>query len=141
MPRIEPEEQDFDPESFGPEEAAAAFAAGKRLFDAGEYHAAHEEFERCWLASEGGDADFYKGLIQASICLYHLGRDNVEGARKLYSGHRRLLAAFLPSHAGLDVSGFLAAMQTYLGPRLRPGSAPADAGIPPSLGNLSAAGD
>lgn len=119
MARIDPEEQDFDPETFTPEDAERALERGLELFDAGEYHAAHEELEKCWLASEGGDADFFKGLIQAAICMHHLARDNVDGAKKLYSGHRRLLGPFLPVHRGVDVAALLAEMQRVLGPFVR----------------------
>jgi predicted metal-dependent hydrolase len=119
MPRVEPEEQDFDPDSFGAADAEAAFAEGARLFEDGAYHAAHEAFERCWLASEAADADFFKGLIQACICLHHFQRENLDGARKLYQGHRRLLGAFLPAHRGIDVARFLAEMQRALAPVLR----------------------
>ncbi len=121
MVRIEPEEQDFDPESFDENARQAAFTGGLELFDRGEYHAAHESFEKCWLSAEGGDADFYKGLIQASICLYHFDRGNLDGARKLYSGHRRLLGPFLPEHGGIDLTRFLTEMQRAIQPILRPG--------------------
>ena len=101
--------------------ALSEFAA---LFDAGRYHDAHEVLDRAWMETEGSDADFLKGLIQASICLYHFERDNFEGARKLYSGHRRLLATYLPSHRGVDVENFLGQMQVCLRPivRARPGT-------------------
>lgn len=118
-PRIEPEEQDFDPDEFGGEELLAAYREGLELFDAGEYHAAHEAFERCWLSMEGGDADFFKGLVQASICMHHARRENLEGARKLYSGHRRLLGPYSPEHRGLDVAAFLTEMQRAMRPVLR----------------------
>jgi predicted metal-dependent hydrolase len=112
--RIEPEEQDFDPGELAGGGAERVLAEGVRLFNAGEYHAAHEAFEKLWLGNEAGDADFFKGLVQASIALHHFRRGELEGARKLYSGHRRLLAPFLPRHRGLDVAGFLAAMQAAL---------------------------
>lgn len=121
--RILPEEEDFDPDAFDADDARASLEEGIALFAAGEYHAAHEAFERCWLANEAGDADFYKGLVQASICMHHLVRDNPAGARKLYAGHRRLLGKYLPSHAGVDVAGFLGEMQRVLGPVLRGGEA------------------
>ena len=63
--KIEPEPQDFDPSEFGAGDAALAMALGVQLFNTGKYHEAHEEFERCWLANEAGDADFFKGLVQA----------------------------------------------------------------------------
>ena len=120
--KIEPEPQDFDPDNFQASDALVALQEGVRLFNSGEYHAAHEEFERCWLANEAGDADFFKGLVQASICMYHLVRDNPEGAKKLYTGHRRLLGSYLPHFAGLDIADFLGQMQTVLRPVLRGGS-------------------
>ncbi|MFT7678439.1 MAG: putative metal-dependent hydrolase [Planctomycetota bacterium] len=129
--KIEPEPQNFDPEGFDQQANAEALRSGVRLFNAGEYHAAHEEFERCWLANEAGDADFYKGLVQASICMHHLRRDNPEGATKLYRGHRRLLGAYLPTQAGLDVAALLGQMQTALAPVLRGGEA--DPGFQPQM--------
>jgi predicted metal-dependent hydrolase len=97
--------------------------AAVRLFDSGRYHAAHEELDELWEATSGADADFYKGLIQAAICLHHWSEGNLEGARKLYSGHRRYLAAYLPAHRGIDLAAFLAGMQRALAPvlRARPG--------------------
>ena len=92
-------------------------------FNAGEYHAAHEQLDDLWEASSGPDADFLKGLIQACICMHHFQRGNLEGAAKLYSGHRRYLAAYLPAHRGIDVSLLLTEMQRVLRPvvRARPG--------------------
>jgi len=115
------EEDEFDPDSFTAEDAERAQAEGAALFNAGQYHAAHEEFERCWLSNEGADADFFKGLIQTCICLHHLQLDNAEGARKLYAGHRRLLGPFLPVHRGIDVAALLAEMQIALADALRAG--------------------
>lgn len=115
MARIEPEEQDFDPDDFSAEDAERSLNEGIALFNDGAYHAAHEAFERCWLANEAGDADFFKGLVQASICLLHLADGKLEGARKLHTGHRRLLAAYMPEHMGLDVGGLLASMRRTVG--------------------------
>ena len=99
--------------------SADHLARGVELFDAGRYEEAHEEFEELWLANEADGADFYKGLIQVCICLHHFQRGNLEGARKLYSGHRRHLAPFLPRHRGIDVERLLAEMQGFLRPCLR----------------------
>jgi uncharacterized protein len=117
--KIEPEPPSFDPDHWSEGDAARHLGEGVRLFNAGEYRAAHEEFERVWLSSEGRDADFFKGLIQACIALDHFQRGNLEGAAKLHAGHRRYLAAYLPSHRGVDVAGFLASMQETLRPVVR----------------------
>ncbi|MAF66298.1 MAG: hypothetical protein CMJ84_11660, partial [Planctomycetes bacterium] len=114
MERIEPPPEDFDPGEVVRRGVGALLADGAALFNEAHYERAHEEFEKVWLSNEAGDADFFKGLIQAAICLHHFQRGNLEGARKLASGHRRYLAAYLPAHRGLDVAGFLASMRAFL---------------------------
>ncbi len=100
-------------------EREATLRAGVELFNAGRYLAAHELFEELWEASEGGDSDLYKGLVQAAVALHHFQQGNLDGAAKLYSGHRRCLAGYLPSRGGLDLASFLAEMQDCLAPVLR----------------------
>jgi len=106
-------------------EREATLRAGIELFDAGSYLAAHELFEELWEETEGGEADFFKGLIQAAVALHHFQSGNLEGAAQLYSGHRRFLSPYLPLHAGLDIARFLREMQVFLEPVLgrRPGAA------------------
>lgn len=89
------------------------------LFNAAEYMQAHEVLDELWESTSGPSADFYKGLIQASIAMHHYKLDNVAGARKLYSGHRKYLAPYLPAHLGLNVEQFLSSMQSTLGAALR----------------------
>ena len=102
-----------------PTRDASQLREALQLFNDAQYLEAHEVLEQLWEAGYGESADFYKGLLQASIALHHLRLDNPEGARKLYSGHRRYLAAYLPTHLGVDVSAFLSAMQNFLTPVLR----------------------
>jgi predicted metal-dependent hydrolase len=96
------------------------------LFNAAEFHAAHEVLDELWDAAAPADSDFFKGLIQACIALHHYQLGNPDGARKLYSGHRQYLGPYLPAHRGVDVARFLADMQSSFGPllRARPGSEP-----------------
>ena len=105
---------------------AAELRRAAGLFDAGEYHAAHEVLDELWEDASARDSDFLKGLIQACIALHHYSRGNADGARKLYSGHRQYLAAYLPAHRGLDVARLLADMQATLAGvlRARPGQEP-----------------
>jgi len=97
----------------------AALRAAATLFNGARYLAAHEVLDDLWEATEGPEADFYKGLIQACIALHHFQKGNLEGAAKLYRGHRGLLAAYLPRHAGLDVEAFLEGMARALRPAVR----------------------
>ena len=72
-----------------------------------------------WEETQGPDADFYKGCLQATIALHHYKEGNLAGAAKLYTGHRRFLAAYLPHHLGYDVSALVADMQSFLRPVLQ----------------------
>ena len=101
-----------------PGEHEATLRAGIQLFDEGRYLAAHELFEELWEDTQGPEEDFFKGLIQASIALHHFQAGNLEGAARLHLGHRRLLAPYVPRHAGVEVERFLAEMQRFLGPLL-----------------------
>lgn len=107
-------------------ELEAGLQRAAEAFNAGEYHAAHEVLDELWETSARDDSDFLKGLIQACIAMHHYRADNFEGAKKLYSGHRQYLAAFVPAHRGLDVLAFLGTMQATLQPVVRaaPGREP-----------------
>ena len=88
--------------------------AAVELFNDGRYLASHELLEELWEATQGPESDFYKGLIQAAIALHHFEKGNLEGAARLFGGHRRFLAPYLPEHRGYDLSAFLRAMQECL---------------------------
>ncbi|MFN0009236.1 MAG: DUF309 domain-containing protein [Planctomycetota bacterium] len=123
MSRVEPNDPPFDPARWRAGEEDERLARGIDLFNAGDYEDAHEEFEMLWLSTQGADSDFYKGLVQAAIALLHFQRGNLEGAAKLYSGHRRYLAGYLPNHRGLDIRALLDEMQEFLRPIVRRESA------------------
>lgn len=119
MSRIEPDDPAFDPEGWEEGDEGKHLARGIDLFNSGAYEEAHEEFEILWLSTQGPDSDFYKGLVQAAIALHHFQRGNVEGAAKLYTTHRRYLAAYLPAHRRIDVQSLLEEMQATLRPIVR----------------------
>jgi uncharacterized protein len=94
------------------------FLAGLDLFNRREYFEAHEVWEDLWRDSAGPEAEFYKGLIQASVSLYHLGRGNFAGAQRLFtSGRAYMLAAGSP-FLGVDVLAFWGQMEAYVAARL-----------------------
>ena len=111
--------------ALSPSDQEAILEAAVDLFDTGRFLAAHELFEELWEATEGEDADFFKGLLQASVALHHLQAGNAEGARRLHGSHRALLARYQPVHLGLEVSRFLEAMRSLF--RAAPESSGADA--------------
>lgn len=87
------------------------YLRGIESFNRSAYFDAHEEWESLWQEWTGADRTFYQGLIQVAVCLHHVGRRNMLGARKLYRSSRDYLRPYRPWHAGLDVDGLLNAMQ------------------------------
>ena len=86
----------------------ANFERGLALIRAGEYFAAHEALEDAWKAAEERERDFFQGLVHVAVAWYQAGRGNEPGcARQLQKAERRL-AAYAPSHRGLDVGAVLA---------------------------------
>ena len=104
-----------------------AHAAGVRLFNAGHFWHAHEQWEDCWRVAAEPDAAFYKGIIQAAAALVHWGRGNNVGLRRNWAKGRPKLAALPSSYNGVDLAGLIAAMDTFVA-----ADPPPDA-VPPTL--------
>lgn len=85
-----------------------------RLFNAGEYFAAHEALEAVWKARATPDRDFYQGLIQVAVALEHARRGNLPGARGVLESARRRLQPFFPLHRDLDLAGLLEGAARHL---------------------------
>ncbi len=88
------------------------YLQGVDCFNRRAFFRAHEVWEDLWRASRGPDREFYQGLIQVAVCLYHFGNGNLRGARKLYHTATAHLQAYLPQHAGLDVAGLVGDLET-----------------------------
>ena len=87
------------------------FKRGIHLFNEEEFFECHEVIEDLWLATSDEYKNLYKGVIQAAVALYHLGRGNMKGARKLYGTSNKYLRKYLPSALGLNVEKLLADMK------------------------------
>ena len=57
---------------------------GLRLYDAGDFFRAHEEWESVWLLSQEPEKTFLQGLIQVTAAFHHLQRNNPVGAVRLF---------------------------------------------------------
>jgi hypothetical protein len=88
------------------------------------YYEAHDVLEQLWLKTDSGDADFFKGLIQAAGAFVHLQKRFEHPAHAKHS--RRLppavrlfrlagknLSAFAPRHHGLDVAALCQLLAGY----------------------------
>ena len=130
----------------------ALYLAGIRSFNERDFFASHEQWEDLWRDTHGRLRDFYTGLIQAAVALYHFTNGNLRGARKLYQTSRNYLRPYQPVCEGLDVMSFLAAMaeccaalmtSTEESSRvtLDPAKIPTIVLVPPPVENISGAAD
>ncbi|HYF63395.1 MAG TPA: DUF309 domain-containing protein [Herpetosiphonaceae bacterium] len=88
----------------------ADFQAGVRLFNAGHFWHAHEEWEALWLRSHGTQRRFVQGLIQVAAALVHWQRGNPRGLRLNWAKARPKLLG-LPSPAGgIELAALIAWM-------------------------------
>jgi uncharacterized protein len=86
----------------------AAFKRGLDEIRAARYFEAHEELEEAWRAAPPEERDFYQGLVHVAVAWYQAGRGRpIATGRQLEKAARRL-AAFAPSHRGVDVDDVLA---------------------------------
>jgi predicted metal-dependent hydrolase len=86
------------------------YLEGIRLFNAGHYWHAHEEWERCWLQSSGADALFYQAIIQAAAALVKWQQGNRRGLALNWAKSRARLDQLPSSYQGLDLADLRAHM-------------------------------
>ena len=96
----------------------ARYLDGIRLFNEREFFACHDELEDLWTETVGDERDFYQGLIQSAVALFHFENGNFGGARRMYESARGYLMPYLPMNCGLDVAAFLDDMRVCFGPLL-----------------------
>lgn len=74
------------------------------LFNEGKFYQCHELWEAVWIRTEGSDKNFYKGLIQAAVALYHYLNDNLVGAENLCRTSMRYLEPYGDRHQGVNLA-------------------------------------
>ncbi|MFC4358400.1 DUF309 domain-containing protein [Halobium salinum] len=82
-----------------------ALRAGVAVFNASDYHDAHDAWEAVWLdLPEGSDDErFLHGLIQFTAAVHHARNGNWTGATGLAESAREYLAALPDPYRGVDV--------------------------------------
>jgi predicted metal-dependent hydrolase len=90
------------------------YLEGIRLFNAGEFWHAHEQWEACWLHATEPQATFYKGIIQAAAALVHWKKGNPRGLRRNWEKSRPKLVALPPLMQGLDIQALIRDMDRFV---------------------------
>jgi len=89
-----------------------ALRAGIALYTAGDYHAAHEPWEKAWLELPAGDDKrLLQGLIQFTAAVSHARQRNWDGAVGLAEQAQSYLTAVSTPYRGIDVDNVVAALR------------------------------
>ena len=86
------------------------YQQGLALARAGAFFEAHEELETAWRACAENERDFFQGLVHVVVSAYQRGRDRPIAAERQRLKALRRLAAYEPSHRGLDVTALRSAL-------------------------------
>jgi predicted metal-dependent hydrolase len=87
------------------------YQQGLALARGGAFFEAHEEFELAWRNCETFERDFFQGLVHVVVSAYQRGRGRPVAAESQRQKALRRLAAFEPSHRGLDVAHLRAQLE------------------------------
>jgi predicted metal-dependent hydrolase len=79
-------------------------AEGLRRYRAGEFFAAHEDWEDVWLGLKEPEKTFLQSLIQIAAALHHLQRGNQQGTKSLLKAALRRLDPYPASFGGISVT-------------------------------------
>jgi predicted metal-dependent hydrolase len=85
-----------------------AYNLGLQLLRDGRWFEAHEELELAWRAAATEERDFYQGLVHVAVAWYQDGRGKPVATQRQLEKALRRLAAFEPSHRGVDVAALRA---------------------------------
>ena len=81
-----------------------SLAEGLRLYDAGEFFAAHEAWEIVWLRAQEPEKTFLQGLIQVTAAFHHLQRNNPQGTALLLQAALGRLERYPACFGGISVT-------------------------------------
>jgi hypothetical protein len=87
-----------------------SYQHGLELARSGQFFEAHEAFETAWRACADLERDFFQGLVHVVVSAYQRGRDRPIAAERQRLKALRRLAAYEPSHRGLDVTELRSAL-------------------------------
>ena len=87
------------------------YRQGVRLFNERQFFECHDALEELWNETLGPEREFYQGLIQSAVALFHFENGNLGGARRMYLSASRYLHPYRPQYMGVDLERFLSEMQ------------------------------
>ncbi|MGH9788279.1 MAG: DUF309 domain-containing protein [Candidatus Acidiferrales bacterium] len=96
------------------EQKRQKFLRGLDLFNRCEFFTCHEVLEEIWLEETEEEKPFYQGIIQVAAAFHHYLNGNLTGTLSLLRQGVEKLRRCSPDSHGLDLAGFLAALNPWL---------------------------
>jgi predicted metal-dependent hydrolase len=94
-----------------PSTVTASYKRGLALARAGAFFEAHEAFEEAWRACRAEERDFFQGLVHVVVSAYQATRGRPVARERQRVKALTRLAAYVPTHRGLDVALLVAALE------------------------------
>jgi len=82
----------------------AELQRGIEEFNGGDWFECHETLEELWVGEKGELRDFYQGLLQIAVALYHWRNGNLKGALHLLRKGSDCLRRVSAPCQGVDVA-------------------------------------
>ncbi|MDQ3134329.1 MAG: DUF309 domain-containing protein [Acidobacteriota bacterium] len=93
------------------------YIAGIDLYNAGEFHAAHDAWEERWMDDVGPrEKLFLQAMIQSAVVFHHLEIGRPGAAREMYRRVKEKFARLgLPRYMSLDLEDYQSQLERALG--------------------------
>ncbi|WP_445634763.1 DUF309 domain-containing protein [Nostoc sp. DSM 114161] len=83
------------------------FWQGIEQFNSGQFYACHDTLEALWIEASEPEKNFYQGILQIAVALYHLENRNWRGAVILLGEGSNRLRRYPSSYGGIDIDELL----------------------------------
>lgn len=84
-----------------------AFWQAVEQFNQGEFYACHDTLEAIWIEAPTSERNFYQGILQIAVAIYHLSNRNWRGAVILLGEGLNRLLKYQPEYGGIEVDRFV----------------------------------
>ncbi len=83
------------------------FWQGVEQFNQREFYACHDTLEAIWINALPADKNFFQGILQVAVALYHLSNENQRGAMILMGEGIHRLRSYESPYGEIDVDRFV----------------------------------
>ena len=89
-------------------------------FNRAKFMSAQTTLDEVWIQETGSDKDFYGGLIQVSVSMYHLTNGNPKGAVRIYQKAKDMISKYGDTYKDIKLSSLLAHLDDLFAKDLDP---------------------